>query len=101
MSEFLRQLHSISAWFEKQRQFHFYATSLLLVYEAESLVANGAPASPAPVASSGGGGGGANVRVRMIDFAHVFPAHDSRDANYLEGLCNLKDVFQNLYREAR
>jgi hypothetical protein len=37
-----------------------------------------------------------NVRIRMIDFAHVFPAHDSQDSNYLEGLYKLIEIISSI-----
>lgn len=79
--EVLRQLHTIRLWFEEQRHFLFFATSLLLVYDAELLRKDKSML---------------NVRIRMIDFAHVYPAHGSRDSNYLEGLCKLIQVIENL-----
>ena len=79
LSDILLQLHAIRMWFEEQRHFTFYATSLLLVYDADQLAKN----RP-------------NVCIRMIDFAHVYPAHGSRDTNYLHGLCNLIQLFEDL-----
>jgi len=81
LSDILRQLHTIRLWFEEQRHFSFYATSLLLVYDADSLEKS----SSSPV----------DVRIRMIDFAHVYPAHGSHDANYMHGLCNLIQLFEH------
>ena len=37
------------------------------------------------------------VDVKMIDFAHVFPANDKLDDNYLFGLNNLIAAFENLW----
>lgn len=85
MAEILTQLNSIRLWFEEQRHFLFYATSLLLVYDAESTRKEN---------------GVLNVRIRMIDFAHVYPAHGSRDSNYLDGLCKLIQIIENFYNSA-
>lgn len=85
VADFLRQLHAIRLWFEEQRLYLFYATSLLLVYDAESLE-TGKPRQ---------------VRVKMIDFAHVYPADGSADSNYLHGLTNLIQILEDLYREAK
>jgi len=79
LSDILHQLHTIRRWFEEQRHFTFYATSLLFVYDADLLEKNASP----------------NVRIRMIDFAHVYPAHGSQDANYIHGLCNLIQLFED------
>lgn len=87
LSEFLCQLNNIRIWFEEQRHFLFYATSLLLVYDAADLLRNKERSV-------------LNVRVRMIDFAHVCPAHGSQDSNYLEGLCKLIEIIENFYNNA-
>ncbi|KAI9555065.1 hypothetical protein GHT06_020365 [Daphnia sinensis] len=81
LAEILRQLNAVRMWFEEQRHFLFYATSLLLVYDADLLKERSNVL---------------NVRIRMIDFAHVYPAHNSRDANYLEGLCKLIQIISSL-----
>lgn len=81
LSEVLSQLNAVRLWFEEQRHFLFYATSLLFVYDADLLKK---------------GCNILNVRIRMIDFAHVFPAHDSRDSNYLEGLCKLIQIISSI-----
>lgn len=80
LSSVLSGLHAIRHWFEEQRHFLFYATSLLIVYDADQLEKKNS---------------NLNVRVRMIDFAHVCPAHGSRDSNYLEGLGNLIKILEN------
>ncbi len=77
----LNQLNAVRLWFEEQRHYLFYATSLLLVYDADLLKK---------------GSNILNVRIRMIDFAHVFPAHDSQDSNYLEGLCKLIQIISSI-----
>lgn len=85
VSDFLRELHSIRLWFEEQRLFLFFATSLLLVYDADLLEQ---------------GTSHFNVRVRMIDFAHVYPAHGMKDLNYLEGLNNLISIFESFFNDS-
>lgn len=69
-------------WFEEQRHFLFYATSLLLAYDADKLR---------------GDKSFLDVRVRMIDFAHVYPAQGTLDTNYLEGLSKLISIMESLY----
>jgi 1D-myo-inositol-tetrakisphosphate 5-kinase/inositol-polyphosphate multikinase len=81
LAEVLNQLNAVRLWFEEQRHYLFYATSLLLVYDAELLKK---------------GSNILNVRIRMIDFAHVFPAHDSQDSNYLEGLYKLIEIISSI-----
>uniref|UniRef100_A0A9J2PW41 Kinase n=1 Tax=Ascaris lumbricoides TaxID=6252 RepID=A0A9J2PW41_ASCLU len=68
--EVLSQLIAIREWFKEQRIYHFYASSILIVYEASL-------ERPA------------RVRVRLIDFSHVFPAEQRPDENYLFGLNNM------------
>jgi 1D-myo-inositol-tetrakisphosphate 5-kinase/inositol-polyphosphate multikinase len=67
------QLQELEAWFSSQREFSFYSSSVLLLYEGDAQ-----------------GPRGADVRVRLVDFAHTF--HDEgavRDDNFLAGLRSL------------
>lgn len=71
------QLQELESWFERQFEFHFYSASLLVLYEGDA--ANSAQA---------------RVRVRLVDFAHTFPATHYgspgvRDDNFLSGLRSL------------
>ncbi|GMH44876.1 hypothetical protein BSKO_12833 [Bryopsis sp. KO-2023] len=68
------QLLELHSWFQHQRMFHFYSSSVLIFYE-------GSAACPEDL----------NVRVSMVDFAHTFPAEGRWDENYLEGLTSLID----------
>ncbi|GBG00134.1 inositol polyphosphate multikinase beta-like [Raphidocelis subcapitata] len=71
----LRELRALAALFESQSAYHLYSSSVLLLYE-------GAARSPAE----------AHVGVRLIDFAHAFPAGvhpGGRDDNFLAGLRGL------------
>ncbi|CAI4227535.1 unnamed protein product [Auanema sp. JU1783] len=70
LMSFLEQLQKIQKWFEQQRVFHFYASSLLFLYETDITLPH-------------------NIRIYMIDFSHVFPANGELDENYLFGLNNL------------
>lgn len=81
MTHFLTELHAILEWFEEQRLYLFYATSLLLVYDADSLENDQSVQI---------------VRVRIIDFAHVYPAYGARDFNFIEGLISLINLFEEL-----
>lgn len=68
-------LECIQRWFEKQSTYHFYSSSVIVVYNA---LAEGDATKSTP------------VRVKMADFAHSFPAaNGNRDENYLFGLNNL------------
>ena len=86
VSEFLRELQKVRSWFEEQRQYLFFATSLLFVYDADLL--------------GGGETSNFNVRVRMIDFAHVYPANGLPDSNYMEGLNNLIHIFESFHNDS-
>ncbi|XP_017011439.2 inositol polyphosphate multikinase [Drosophila takahashii] len=97
LNEVLRQLQEILAWFQRQRQLHFYASSLLICYDyarlgnppmSQSLL-NGHRSKEDDPASW--------VQVRMIDFAHVYPAEQGQpDENYMFGLRSLIQVVQSI-----
>ncbi|KAM8718129.1 hypothetical protein ACLKA7_004780 [Drosophila subpalustris] len=100
LREVLRQLRSIRSWFRRQRLLHFYASSLLICYDFEQLqrlekpLHNGYHPSeavaPAPAPDQW-------IRVRCIDFAHIFPAPDAQpDHNYMFGLQNLIDIVESM-----
>ncbi|TDG49887.1 hypothetical protein AWZ03_003663 [Drosophila navojoa] len=104
LHEVLNQLRSIRNWFKRQRLFHFYASSLLICYDFEQLqklatsnskvsLHNGFHADAAepvlPTKSKDW------IRVRCIDFAHIFPAEDGQpDHNYMFGLQSLIDIVE-------
>ncbi|KAI3421009.1 hypothetical protein GPALN_014636 [Globodera pallida] len=74
---FIEQLERVHRWFERQRILHFYASSLLFVYEGHS--------ASLPT-----------VKLCMIDFSHVFNQQSDgaqRDENYLFGLVHLIKLF--------
>ncbi|KAE9556548.1 hypothetical protein FO519_000242 [Halicephalobus sp. NKZ332] len=73
---FLRNLSSISAWFEFQEAVQFYSSSLLFVYEGD-------PSSETPPI------------VKMIDFSHVF-YEEKKDSNYIHGLNYITNQFKNI-----
>lgn len=96
---FIRKLGQIRQLFEAQTNFHFYATSLLFVYDsvamarqrpARSILDNG-------VMENGCVPSTFNedlVDIRMIDFTHIRPGQGKRDENYLAGLQGLTDHLQ-------
>ena len=71
---FLRILEEIEDVFKGQRDYHFYSSSVLLIYE-------GTATTPED----------ANLSVKLIDFAHALEADGSRDENFLAGLRGLQD----------
>ncbi|KAH8352989.1 hypothetical protein KR084_007967 [Drosophila pseudotakahashii] len=97
LNEVLRQLQEILSWFQRQRLLHFYASSLLICYDYSRL---GNP----PMSQSLLNGHRIKeddpatwVQVRMIDFAHVYPAEQAQpDENYMFGLRSLIEVVQSI-----
>ena len=117
----LEKLLLIQKWFEKQKQFAFFASSLLIVYEGlpdEHNTQNGSKSSePGDTPSADkdtkheedvkkgsnediGKGNKPLVDVRMIDFAHVFPA-TAVDENYSYGLESLINYLRKLGKEEK
>lgn len=85
---FLEELKKIAALFETQTTFNFFASSLLFVYDAEGVTNN---------KDQGPEGLRQFVKVKMIDFAHVWPNTDqSRDENYLRGVYSLIKLFSQV-----
>ena len=85
---FLEELKKIAALFETQNTFNFFASSLLFVYDAEGVTNN---------KDQGPEGLRQFVKVKMIDFAHVWPNTDqSRDENYLRGVHSLIKLFSQV-----
>jgi hypothetical protein len=98
--ETIKKFEEIKCLFERQKTYHFYSSSLIVTYEAylednvKSANRNNshleAITSPFSLENS--------VRVVMADFAHVFPANDSLDNNYLYGVNSLIDHLKTLLR---
>lgn len=78
---FLIKLREIEAFFLCQKTYLLFGSSILFVYDYESL---------ASVDWSGNN----PVRLGMIDFAHVWSADNSLDDNYIHGLQNVIGVFE-------
>lgn len=79
---FLRKLNEIQSFYSQQKKFHIFGSSLLFVYDAAALT----DASDDNLEKA--------VVLKMIDFAHIFPANGEADENYLNGLTNLIKVIQ-------
>jgi Inositol polyphosphate kinase len=72
VKESLCKLHTLREWMSAQRRLRFFSSSLLFVYDGEHPQ---------------------EVRLRMIDFAHVFKIKDNGcDEGYLTGLNNLINI---------
>ena len=121
MNTTLEKLLLIQKWFEKQKQFAFFASSVLIVYEGlldKQNTQNGSKSSEPNDTPSADKGAkekddvtkGSNedteksnkplVDVRMIDFAHVFPA-TAVDENYSYGLESLINYLRKLVKEEK
>lgn len=78
---FLEKLEEFLAFFNSQTEYHIYASSLLFVYDYDSAEKeNYTMRNP--------------VRLKLIDFAHVFPANGELDHNFLFGLNNIAELFR-------
>jgi 1D-myo-inositol-tetrakisphosphate 5-kinase/inositol-polyphosphate multikinase len=74
----------------RQRRYTFFASSLLFLYDYD-LIGRLSQEEEAPI----GGDLANHVRLKLIDFAHVFPAAEGReDENFLHGVENLRDIFR-------
>ena len=92
----LRAFESIRRWFAKQTTYHFYSSSLIVIYEArmEQLLRAHIESNNNNTTSADGADENAALvsrmcRIVMADFAHVFPANGALDTNYSFGLDNL------------
>jgi len=79
IEETIKKFEDIKRWFEKQTTYHFYSSSLIVIYEAN--LADLLEKNEVDLATA--------VRINMADFAHVFSAQNSLDENYLFGLTRL------------
>ena len=79
---FLQKLEEFVQFFGSQRRYHLYASSLLFVYDFDSLQAGNLEEFKG------------SVRLKLIDFAHVFPANGASDENFIFGLQNLSELFR-------
>lgn len=80
VQNFTTKLDNIRRYFQTQKHYHFYSSSILLAYDAETLT-NDKDTYPL-------------LRVSLIDFAHVTPADGQIDLNYLQGITNLWTLFR-------
>lgn len=85
---FIGELKKIEQLFLTQTTYNFYASSLLFVYDAEGAKNN---------KSLGSEHLKEFLNVKMIDFAHVWPAEEGKiDQNYLKGVQSLIKLFSNV-----
>ena len=80
--ETIQKINDIKQFFEKQRLYNFYSSSLIVVYEGNlQELSNNHQNNEIDVNNL--------VRVKMVDFAHVIPGKNLIDENYLYGLKSL------------
>ncbi len=81
----LARIHDVLSWWDRQRLFRIYSSSLLLIYEGDVSSVAQYTHTVRPQ----------DVEVRMIDFAHVFPALDNGHTDgYVVGLRNIMATLQ-------
>ncbi|CAM1306000.1 IPMK (predicted) [Pycnogonum litorale] len=74
----LKGLRTMLNWFDNQRSYNFYSSSVLMVYESDDVPDR--------------------TDVKMIDFAHVYNSTEI-DENYIYGLTEFDIVFGNVVRK--
>jgi 1D-myo-inositol-tetrakisphosphate 5-kinase/inositol-polyphosphate multikinase len=84
---FVEDLKKVLQLFQYQTTFHFFASSLLFVYDAEA-AKNFKETKDASLRKF--------TSLKMIDFAHVWKAEGKIDQNYMKGVQSLIDLFQNV-----
>jgi len=82
---FVEELKKILAVFQQQTTFHFFASSLLFVYDAEAAKCF-KDANDKTLRDS--------ISLKMIDFAHVWGAEGKPDQNYMKGVESLIKLFE-------
>lgn len=75
------QLQSLREWFDRQKEYFFYSSSVLIMYEGAAECAEEA-----------------DVAIRLVDFAHTFPSEGRRDTNFIAGLSSLIDRLDGVMR---
>lgn len=90
IAEIIKKLNDIKQWFSVQTTYHFFAASILTIYETnlEEISKN---ANEDVIRDM--------VRVKLVDLAHVFPANGKIDDNFLFGLNNLIEYHERLLRD--
>lgn len=77
-SGLVEEISKLERWCERQRRFHFYSASLLVLYEGSATSAEDL-----------------KLRCKLIDFAHAHGAH-TRDDNFISGLSSLRATISGL-----
>ena len=75
----IAQLQQLEQWFQSQREFFFYSSSVLIIYEGDAETAEEA-----------------RVTIKLVDFAHTFPSDGRKDTNFVAGITALIDGLTNV-----
>lgn len=75
----IAQLQQLEQWFQTQREFFFYSSSVLIVYEGDAESAEEA-----------------RVTIKLVDFAHTFASDGRKDTNFVAGITALIDGLTNV-----
>ena len=87
-----KQIRAIYEAFDSQRKYIIYGSSLLMSYDADAVKQfKDGDIDEKELEQF--------VNVKLIDFAHVFPAEGARDDNFLKGLSNLLALFEDFYKK--
>ncbi|GMI75680.1 INOSITOL POLYPHOSPHATE KINASE 2 BETA, inositol polyphosphate kinase 2 beta [Hibiscus trionum] len=81
----LEQLLELKTWFEDQTIYHFHSSSLLILFDKESLLK----------------GRTRFAEVKLIDFAHVEEGKGVIDHNFLGGLCSFINFISQLLSDLK
>eukprot|EP00092_Neocalanus_flemingeri_P006501 GFUD01007008.1.p1 GENE.GFUD01007008.1~~GFUD01007008.1.p1 ORF type:complete len:302 (+),score=107.35 GFUD01007008.1:133-1038(+) len=85
---FVEDLEKVLQLFQYQTTFHFFASSLLFVYDAEAAKEFKETKDLTILRKT--------ISLKMIDFAHVWKAEGKTDENYMKGVQSLIDLFKNV-----
>jgi Inositol polyphosphate kinase len=98
----IRQLGEILIWFKRQKELHFYCSSILIVYDGSVAVSKEAILSMAELYTLDRNAIDTDlVKVKMIDFAHTLPSPVPQilDHGYILGISNLIDKLRQISSE--
>ena len=87
-----KQIRAIYEAFDSQRKYIIYGSSLLMSYDADAVNRFKSGDIDEKELES-------LVNVKLIDFAHAFPAEGVKDENFLNGLSNLLTLFEDFYKK--
>ena len=87
-----KQIRAIYEAFDSQRKYIIYGSSLLMSYDADAVKRFQDEDIDEKELEK-------YVNVKLIDFAHAFPAEGAKDENFLRGLSNLLTLFEDFYKK--